>query len=159
MAFSPERFLSAQDHLWSGYAAALHELTSGRKVSHWIWYIFPQIAGLGYSHQSLTYALDGAEQARAYFAHPVLRQRLCDVTAAVHGQLTSGASLTYLMGGHTDAQKLVSSMTLFDEALAAVDTDAQSDHFVAQACAILDIAARQGLPRCAHTLRAVAANP
>ncbi len=159
MAFDPERFLTAQQHLWSGHAAALHELTAGRKEGHWIWYVFPQIAGLGYSHQSMTYALGGAEDARAYFAHPVLRQRLCDVTAAVHGHAAAGASLAYLMGGRIDAQKLVSSLRLFDQALATADPDPESDQFSAHAGAILDVAERQGLPRCTHTLRAVAARP
>ena len=66
------RFLEAQE---SDYATALQEMQNGRKVSHWIWYIFPQRKDLGHSHNSIFYALDGVEEARAYQEHPILGER------------------------------------------------------------------------------------
>ena len=66
------RFLESQER---DYAIALQEMQSGRKVSHWIWYIFPQRKGLGHSHNSKFYALDGVEEARAFLEHPILGER------------------------------------------------------------------------------------
>ena len=104
-----ERFIAAQD---SGgtYVAALAELRSGRKRSHWMWFVFPQIDGLGRSETAQFYAISGVEEAGRYLAHPVLGPRLVECTEAL---LTLPTSDPVRVMGHTDAQKLHSSMTLF----------------------------------------------
>ena len=104
-----QRFVAAQD---SGgtYQRAAAELREGRKSSHWMWFIFPQIAGLGYSPTSQAYAISGLEEARAYLAHPVLGARLIECAAIVAG--VSGRTAEQIFG-EVDALKLRSSMTLF----------------------------------------------
>ena len=104
-----QRFVAAQD---SGgtYQRAAAELREGRKSSHWMWFIFPQIAGLGYSPASQTYAISGLAEARAYLAHPVLGARLIECAAIVAG--VSGRTAEQIFG-EVDALKLRSSMTLF----------------------------------------------
>jgi uncharacterized protein (DUF1810 family) len=107
-----ERFVAAQD---SGgtYAQALRELSAGRKTSHWMWFVFPQVAGLGHSSMAQAYAISSLEQARDYLAHPVLGPRLRACTAAL---LThTDRSAEQVLGG-IDALKLRSSMTLFARA-------------------------------------------
>ena len=107
-----ERFVEAQD-LGGTYDQALRELRAGRKVSHWMWFVFPQIAGLGRSSMAQAYAITSLEQACDYLAHPVLGPRLRACTAAV---LThSDRSAEQVFGG-IDALKLRSSMTLFARA-------------------------------------------
>jgi uncharacterized protein (DUF1810 family) len=101
-----ERFVAAQDGV---YAQALAELRRGAKRSHWMWFIFPQIAGLGQSAMARTYAIASAEEARAYLAHPVLGPRLIEVTGAV----TAAAGSAEAILGGIDAVKLRSSMTVF----------------------------------------------
>lgn len=105
-----DRFVEAQR---SGYAAALGELRAGRKTGHWIWYVFPQIAGLGRSDMSRFYAIASLDEAREYLAHPVLGARLRECAAAVIA--ITGASANQIFGG-TDAMKVRSSMTLFHRA-------------------------------------------
>ncbi len=107
-----ERFVEAQD-AGGTYAQALRELRAGRKTSHWMWFVFPQVAGLGHSSMAQAYAISSLEQARAYLAHPVLGPRLHACTAAL---LThTDRSAEQVMGG-IDALKLRSSMTLFARA-------------------------------------------
>jgi uncharacterized protein (DUF1810 family) len=101
-----ERFVAAQDGV---YAQALAELRRGAKRSHWMWFIFPQIAGLGQSAMARTYAIASADEARAYLAHPVLGPRLIEATGAV----TAAAGSAEAILGGIDAVKLRSSMTLF----------------------------------------------
>ena len=107
-----ERFVTAQD---SGgtYQRAVRELRKGRKSSHWMWFIFPQIAGLGRSATAQAYAISDLAEARAYLAHPTLGQRLvaCAEIVASHQGLTA----EQIFGG-IDAIKLRSSMTLFAHA-------------------------------------------
>jgi uncharacterized protein (DUF1810 family) len=107
-----ERFVSAQD---SGgmYQQAVTELRKGRKTSHWMWFIFPQIAGLGRSAMAQAYAISDLAQAQAYLRHPVLGQRLveCAEIVASHHGLTA----EQIFGG-IDSIKLRSSMTLFAHA-------------------------------------------
>ena len=103
------RFVAAQDR-GGTYAQALSELRRGRKTSHWMWFVFPPIAGLGFSATSQRYALSTLEEARAYLAHPVLGPRLLECAEAVDA--TSGRTAEQIFGG-IDAQKLRSSMTLF----------------------------------------------
>ena len=104
-----ERFVTAQD---SGgtYGRALAELRYGTKRSHWMWFVFPQLAGLGHSETARRYAISSLDEARAYYRHPVLGPRLVDVAAAVAA--VQGRSAVQIFGG-IDARKLHSSMTLF----------------------------------------------
>lgn len=107
-----QRFVEAQD-AGGTYERALAELRAGRKVSHWMWFVFPQIAGLGQSEMSRRYAIDSLEEARAYLAHPVLGPRLVECAQALLEH--EGLSAEEIMGG-IDAVKLRSSMTLFARA-------------------------------------------
>lgn len=104
---SLQRFLNAQEGM---YPVALGELLAGKKRSHWIWYIFPQLRGLGVSENSSYYGISGQEEARAYLTHPVLGQRLIACCEAMLGHREKTARQIL---GKTDAQKLRSSMTLF----------------------------------------------
>jgi uncharacterized protein (DUF1810 family) len=107
-----ERFVSAQDR-GGTYERALAELRAGRKTSHWMWFVFPQVAGLGRSAMAQEYALASLAEARAYLAHPVLGQRLLDCCSALLG-LPDRDPVAVL--GPIDATKLRSSMTLFERA-------------------------------------------
>ena len=108
--FDLERFVTAQE-VGGTYQQALAELRAGRKTSHWMWFVFPQIAGLGRSPTALFYAIASAAEARAYLAHPLLGPRLRECTHAVLAQ--RGRSAEAIFGG-VDAIKLKSSMTLFE---------------------------------------------
>lgn len=108
-----DRFLNAQR---GDYAAALAEVRRGRKTSHWMWYIFPQIAGLGQSSTARYYSIRDLEEAREYYAHPVLGQRLREISGAL---LELRGSDPVAVFGGIDSMKLKSSMTLF--AVAAPD--------------------------------------
>jgi uncharacterized protein (DUF1810 family) len=108
--FDLERFVSAQAGV---YEDALAELRAGRKTGHWIWFVFPQIAGLGYSGMSLRYGIASLAEARAYLAHPVLGPRLRACAGAM--LLHRGRTAEWILGG-IDAVKLRSSMTLFHRA-------------------------------------------
>jgi uncharacterized protein (DUF1810 family) len=105
--FDLGRFVQAQERV---YARVLEELGAGLKRSHWMWFIFPQIAGLGSSPTSQRYAIGGAEEARAYLAHPVLGARLRECTQKVLNVQGRGASEIF---GYPDDLKLRSCMTLF----------------------------------------------
>jgi uncharacterized protein (DUF1810 family) len=104
------RFLAAQD---PQYSQVLNELRAGRKTSHWMWYIFPQMQSLGASETSRYYAIASLEEAKAYLAHPVLGARLLECTALVNQ--IANRSLVEIFGT-IDAMKFRSSMTLFSEA-------------------------------------------
>src|SRR5215471_9212246 len=104
-----ERFVDAQD-LNGIYEQALSELRAGRKVGHWMWFIFPQIAGLGHSSMSQKFAISSLTEAQAYLRHPILGPRLTRCAQAVMD--INGKSATDIFGG-IDAMKLRSSMTLF----------------------------------------------
>ncbi|HET9593551.1 MAG TPA: DUF1810 domain-containing protein [Solirubrobacterales bacterium] len=106
---SLRRFVDAQNQNRT-YERALAELRAGRKTSHWMWFVFPQIAGLGQSEMSRRYAIDSLEEARAYLGHPVLGPRLLECCQALLSH--SGSSAEQILGG-IDALKLRSSMTLF----------------------------------------------
>src|SRR4051795_13695484 len=110
-----QRFLEAQN-TGGIYARALEELRRGRKTSHWMWFVFPQIAGLGYSEMSRRYAIGSLEEARAYLEHPVLGPRLLESTRALTE--LSGPTAEEIFGP-VDAMKLRSSMTLFERAAPA----------------------------------------
>lgn len=104
---SLKRFEDAQENM---YQIALKEIVNGKKESHWMWYIFPQLRGLGYSHMAYTYGIDGIEEAKAYLAHPVLSARLIEITEALLGHKEK---TIYQILGDVDSMKLRSSMTLF----------------------------------------------
>jgi uncharacterized protein (DUF1810 family) len=107
--FNLERFVAAQDANGT-YQRALAELRRGRKTSHWMWFVFPQIAGLGQSQMSRTYAISSLVEAQAYLEHPVLGARLRESARALAA--VQAGSAEEILGG-IDAQKLRSSMTLF----------------------------------------------
>jgi uncharacterized protein (DUF1810 family) len=106
---SIERFLDGQRF---GYKTALAEMKQGEKRNHWIWYIFPQVKGLGHSPNAQYYGIKDLEEAKAYLQHPVLGQRLREITAEVLKH--SGSDIETIMGSRIDALKFRSSMTLFD---------------------------------------------
>jgi uncharacterized protein (DUF1810 family) len=105
--FDLERFVTAQDGV---YRSVLAELRAGRKRSHWMWFVFPQLAGLGRSATASRYALAGLPEAQAFLDHPVLGPRLHECVTAL---LDSGATDAEEVFGGIDAMKLRSSMTLF----------------------------------------------
>ena len=104
-----ERFVTAQD-AGGTYDRAVRELSGGYKSSHWMWFVFPQIAGLGRSSTSRRYAISSLDEAKAYLDHPVLGPRLRECTALVTQVQGKSAERIF---GDIDAQKLQSSMTLF----------------------------------------------
>lgn len=108
--FPLDRFVRAQDPV---YASVLDELRRGRKTSHWMWFVFPQIAGLGHSPTSQIYAIASLDEARAYLGHPVLGARLLECATLVLA--SEGRSAEEILGP-IDATKLRSSMTLFGRA-------------------------------------------
>jgi uncharacterized protein (DUF1810 family) len=108
-----QRFLDAQAGVYEGVLA---ELRSGHKTGHWIWFVFPQMAGLGRSWTSQHYALASLDEARAYLAHPVLGARLRACAEAV---LAADARSAATIFGELDAMKVRSSMTLFHRAAPA----------------------------------------
>jgi uncharacterized protein (DUF1810 family) len=105
-----DRFVGEQGHVYDG---VLDELRRGRKTGHWIWFIFPQIAGLGQSAMSQRFAIESLDEARAYLAHPVLGPRLRECVEILLG--IEGRSAEAIFGS-IDARKLRSSMTLFHRA-------------------------------------------
>ena len=106
-----DKFVRAQER---DYADALREIQNGRKRSHWIWYIFPQMDGLGYSPTAQYYGIRDLEQAKDYMAHPVLGPRLVEISEAL---LTLGTSNPTAVMGYPDDLKLCSCMTLFEVAV------------------------------------------
>jgi uncharacterized protein (DUF1810 family) len=110
-----ERFVAAQDRNGT-YERAVAELRAGQKRGHWMWFIFPQISGLGFSAMAQEYAISGLGEARAYLRHPVLGPRLAEcarIVAAISGRAAAE------IFGSVDAMKLRSSTTLFKAAAAA----------------------------------------
>jgi uncharacterized protein (DUF1810 family) len=103
------RFVAAQDADGT-YPRALAELRAGRKTSHWMWFVFPQLAGLGLSARSQRYAISSRAEAAAYRSHPVLGPRLLDCAETVADSTAVSATAIF---GAVDAQKLQSSLTLF----------------------------------------------
>lgn len=102
-----ERFIKAQE---TDYAIALSEIKNGRKRSHWMWYIFPQIKGLGFSATAQYYAIQNQKEAEEYLAHPVLGNRLSEISKALLEIKSNDAGRVL---GFPDDMKLKSSMTLF----------------------------------------------
>jgi uncharacterized protein (DUF1810 family) len=105
--FNLERFVKAQDPVFEG---VLTELRAGRKQSHWMWFIFPQVQGLGYSSTTVHFSIKSPAEARAYLAHPILGHRLQECMEILLGLEARSAGDIF---GTIDAMKLRSSMTLF----------------------------------------------
>jgi uncharacterized protein (DUF1810 family) len=147
VTFDLDRFIRAHAR---DFAQALGELQAGRKRGHWIWYIFPQLAGLGSSPMSRTYGLQGVDEAHVYLADPLLRAHLLAASNAVraHVDREPAAPLATVMGSEIDAVKLVSSMTLFRE----VARRAGDEEMTLVAEAILAAARKQGFGACEFTL-------
>src|SRR5438874_9689383 len=150
---SLERFHEAQAGRWAGYDTALTEIRAGGKRSHWIWYIFPQIEGLGRSSMARDYAIRDLDEACAYLRNPILRTRYEEIVAAVSEQLIRGIRLKDLMGSRIDALKLVSSLTLFR---AAAEQLAREDPVYVsleeRLAALLRQTSEQGYAACDFTL-------
>ena len=127
MDFNLQRFVDAQD---SVYEQAVAELTAGRKRTHWMWFIFPQIQGLGSSEMARQYALASLAEARAYLAHPVLGPRLRVCAGLVNA--VENREITQILG-YPDDLKFRSSMTLFSQ---AADPDNEDDDVFAEALAL-----------------------
>lgn len=109
-----ERFVEAQDSEYCGYAQALQEMLAGAKHGHWIWYIFPQLRGLGHSGNANFYGIEDLREAKEYLKHPVLGTRLREITQVVLDHADDRLAIE-LMGSDIDELKLKSSMTLFDK--------------------------------------------
>lgn len=103
-----QRFIEAQN---DSYDQALKEIRNGMKLTHWIWYIFPQIKGLGFSYNSEYYGITSLQEARDYLENELLRKRLFEITESL--LMHKGKDIESIMGD-IDALKLKSSMTLFD---------------------------------------------
>lgn len=112
--YNLQRFIDAQDGM---FETALAELAAGSKRSHWMWFIFPQLAGLGHSMTARRYAISSLGEARAYLEHPLLGSRLCQCVDALLPWAGSRSAEQIL--GAVDALKLRSSLTLFDRAEAS----------------------------------------
>lgn len=158
---SLERFKTAQEDRTSGFETALAELNAGRKNSHWIWYVFPQLASLGRSSTARFYGLTNLEEACGYLLDSQLRRRLLLVTEAVHRHLAGGTPMLTLMGSETDCFKLSSSLTLFGYAakklqMSVADEVARElEKLISLSEEVLAVAKAQGFPHCVHTLEAV----
>ena len=109
--YNLERFVEAQDSRWGSYEVALNEIKNGEKQGHWIWYVFPQIKGLGHSYNSEFYGISSKEEAKAYLEHPVLGLRLREITQAF---LNCDNKTADEILGFPDVLKVKSCMTLFD---------------------------------------------
>lgn len=107
--FCLERFVEAQEGM---YKLALSEIEEGEKIRHWIWYIFPQLSILGKSQFAKFYGISGLDEAKAYLNHPILGERLREITKAL---LKHKGKDTVEIFGETDAKKVRSCMTLFSE--------------------------------------------
>jgi uncharacterized protein (DUF1810 family) len=153
-----ERFREAQNSPHAGFESALDELRRGAKRGHWIWYVFPQIEGLGTSAAARTFALSGEEEAAEFLRDAELRSRLLTITQTVAEKLAAGGtkSLQTLMGSDIDARKVVSSLTLFGQVarkLFELEGIEACGAIARVADEILAVAASQGFPPCSFTLR------
>ena len=142
--FDLNRFLDAQG---GTYPSALNEILNGKKTGHWIWFVFPQ-GPFGNTETAIEYSLKSVSEAIAYIQHPILRNRLLEITMAVLKQLKSGIHPEILMGSPTDCLKLASSMTLFNYV-----TENQHDHALCDATSqTLGLLAACGWEKCSKTI-------
>ena len=130
-----DRFVRAQSQDSCGYADALAEMKAGRKESHWVWYIFPQLRQLGHSTNAVYFGIENLEEAQLYLAHPVLGERLREITEVVLASPVTEPDV--LMGWNVDSKKLHSCMTLFDRASGTADNvfrQVLDKYFAGQGC-------------------------
>jgi uncharacterized protein (DUF1810 family) len=148
-----DRFRAAQNSSSAGFDAALRELRSGGKQGHWVWYIFPQLAGLGSSAAARMYAIADEAEAVEFLREAELRSRLLTITTVVAEQLRGGhVGLRVLMGSDLDAKKLVSSLTLFAPVARRLSGEHDDCRRLADVAGeVLSLAAREGYPACAFT--------
>ena len=118
--YNLNRFVKQQEH---SYQRAYEELSQGEKQSHWMWWIFPQIVGLGMTETSIEYSIKSMAEAKAYLKHPVLGKRIREISELILTIKENNASIVF---GYPDDLKLRSSMTLF---LEASDTDKDRELF------------------------------
>ena len=109
--YNLDRFIEAQKSAWGSYDDALTEIKNGQKQGHWIWYVYPQIKGLGHSYNSEFYGISSKEEAKAYLEHPILGKRLREITQAL---LDNNNKTADDILGYPDVLKVRSCMTLFD---------------------------------------------
>ena len=152
-----DRFKEAQASPAAGFDAALREIRAGRKTGHWIWYVLPQLSGLGTSTMSRTFALRDVEEAADYLRDSELGARLVTMATAIAEQLDARPELelSSLMGSEIDAVKLVSSLTLFERVASRLDATEGLERarvLADVARRILDAAAAEGYRPCAFTL-------
>jgi uncharacterized protein (DUF1810 family) len=152
-----DRFKAAQNSPHAGFESALKEIRTGAKTGHWIWYVFPQIAGLGTSGPSQTFAIADENEAVEFLRDSDLRQRILTIATAVADQLRTGRtrSLRALMGSDIDARKLVSSLTLFGRVARKMHQTEHLNEYGALAAVADDVlaaAASEGYAECAYTL-------
>ena len=120
------RFIEAQDSN-GAYERAIKELTNGRKDTHWIWYIFPQIHGIGSSHNATYYGIEGLTEAKEYLQNSLLCSRYVEAMRIVHNKLLNEeVSFLALMNARIDCMKFTSSLTLFSIALEGLKTNEAS---------------------------------
>jgi len=149
-----ERFHLAQEDEVSGFGAALNELQTTGKRGHWIWWILPQLRGLGFSSTSEEYGIRDAEEAVEYLRDPVLRSRLTVITQAIAQRLDGRIPLESVMGSAIDVRKLVSSLTLFEHVardLSAGEPLAELATLANTAAHVLAHAEARGISRCEVT--------
>ena len=132
---------------------ALSEIESGRKRSHWMWFVFPQVSGLGNSEMSRVYAIGSIDEAEAFLLHPVLGSSYRKIVDAVWEQVVNRGVTIRALFGSPDNAKLVSSLTLFAAVATRVPSSPDIAAFVAHAEEILDAAYAQGLASCVATER------
>jgi uncharacterized protein (DUF1810 family) len=137
------RFVEGHDR---DFAQALSEIEGGRKQSHWMWYVFPQVEGLGRSSTAQHYAVRSVDEALAFLAHPTLGWNYRQIVRAVHRQVVERGNTIQRLFGAPDDSKLVSSLTLFGSV-----SDATDGVLRTQVDEILTAAAEQGLGRCTVT--------
>ncbi len=140
------RFLDVRDD----HARALAEVRGGKKRSHWMWYVFPQIAGLGASAMAQRYAIADLAEAEAFLLHPVLGSDYAAIVEEVWRQVVERGMRVHDLFGSPDDAKLVSSLTLFAAVAPLLDLPSPAA-FQAHAGAILAAAEEQGLARCTFT--------
>jgi uncharacterized protein (DUF1810 family) len=153
---SLDRFRTAQASPHSGFEAALAEIHAGGKRGHWIWYVFPQLAGLGHSSMSQAFGIRDEAEAIAFLRDPELGGRLLTISTAVADQLKRqpSPSLRSLMGSEIDALKLVSSLTLFRHVAEGLQAREPAGRYAALVTAAEDVlaaAAAEGYEPCAYT--------
>jgi uncharacterized protein (DUF1810 family) len=149
-----QRFKDAQNDGRSGIAIALAEINAGQKRGHWIWYVFPQLAGLGRSDMSQAYGIDGVREAVEYLRDEMLRARLLSIASTLAAQRTASTRLSAVMGSHLDAAKVMSSMTLFGAMASRLHAEgacADCGDIARYAEEILRWGEEEGLRRCEYT--------